>query len=283
METIVQPEELEREQYLLIRRDEEEKDRLNYQSNYIKLIRHGHVLDPRIPKENVSRVADIAAGTGIWLREMAAELVEGGYNQPVEAVGFDISAVQFPKISPPGNNFDVVHVRLLVLAIPAEQIKHVVNNLVELLKPGGYLQWTDIPFKDGLCRRDLITIGNIDEDCLSFKSDTERMVKLVEEDGYSSDLVGLVKDLLQDLPLEDVHVTDNTNEAYLRPEIRGQTAEWQSRTMSLIKEMLLSRHGHSKEQAKIDADNYRKSILELGRRGMIFRSLISTLVARKKR
>ncbi|EDN90779.1 hypothetical protein SS1G_00179 [Sclerotinia sclerotiorum 1980 UF-70] len=62
--TIVETGTSKQELYLFSRRDEEEKDRLDLESNSIKVIREGHTLDPRIPKQNISRIADIATGTG---------------------------------------------------------------------------------------------------------------------------------------------------------------------------------------------------------------------------
>lgn len=38
--------------------------RLDQQSNIIRIVRGGHVLDPSIPKGNMSKIADIATGTG---------------------------------------------------------------------------------------------------------------------------------------------------------------------------------------------------------------------------
>lgn len=81
---------------------------------------------------------------------MAAELAEAGYKSPTETVGFDISADQFPKSPNPENkfavwdatttfptkyhaSFDIVHVRLLTVAVTIEQIKIIAKNLVELL------------------------------------------------------------------------------------------------------------------------------------------------------
>lgn len=80
---------------------------------------------------------------------MAEEFANGGYKL-LETVGFDISSNQFPKNPAPENKFvlwdmtksfpkeyhgtfDVVHIRLVVLALKVEQIKDVVENLVELL------------------------------------------------------------------------------------------------------------------------------------------------------
>lgn len=85
----------------------------------------------------------------VWLRELAEEFSNGGYNL-LETVGFDISPDQFFKNAVEEDKFvlwdmtksfpkeyhgtfDVVHIRLVVLALKAEQIKGVVENLVELL------------------------------------------------------------------------------------------------------------------------------------------------------
>ncbi|KAI9646935.1 hypothetical protein NHQ30_004935 [Ciborinia camelliae] len=293
--TSVEIEAPTQEHYLLSRRDEEEKDRLDQQSNIIGIVRDGHVLDPSIPKQNIYRIADVATGTGIWLREVAAELVDGGYSSPLKTVGFDISAKQFPKTSPPENkfvvwdmttsfpqeyhrSFDVVHVRLVILALKVEQIKDVVQNIVELLKPGGYLQWTDFSY---MMEREIIfPVGDGD---LSCKTEGEIIVKFIDEQGYSYDPTGDVEKVLQCLPLEGVHVTNHTGASRRRPEIRGLVAEWYSRTLSLILEMILLRNGQSEQDAKMVADVYRKKVLEMEKRGMIFEAPIMTMVARRKR
>jgi hypothetical protein len=86
----------------------------------------------------------------VWLREVTAELAEAGHNSPPQTVGFDISSDQFPRNQKPENkfvvwdattsfpteyhgSFDVVHVRLLTVAVTVEQIKLIAKNLVELL------------------------------------------------------------------------------------------------------------------------------------------------------
>jgi hypothetical protein len=38
--------------------------RLNQQNLSANAVRGGHILDPAIPKQNISRIADIATGTG---------------------------------------------------------------------------------------------------------------------------------------------------------------------------------------------------------------------------
>lgn len=190
------------ELYMLSKRDSKEKDRwdlgstciteaksgsliilynyrrLDQQSNLIRIIRDGCVLDPSIPKENVRRIADIATGTGyepqsifdtltqpcssqnwnwlllrIWLREVTTELASYGRykgSPPYETVGFDISSDQFPAAPEPHSKFvvwdatttfpaeyhglfDVVHVRLITVAVTVDQIKLMTRNLVQLL------------------------------------------------------------------------------------------------------------------------------------------------------
>ncbi|KAM0144124.1 hypothetical protein ACHAO1_000403 [Botrytis cinerea] len=283
----------DQEIYLLSRRDEEERDRLDQQSKSIRVIRDGHVLDPRIPKENVCRVADIATGTGVWLRELAEEFSNGGYNL-LETVGFDISPDQFFKNAVPEEKFvlwdmtksfpkeyhgtfDVVHIRFVVVALKAEQIKGVVENLVELLKPGGYLQWTDISYRNGL----QITQSD-DESDPSWKAEIDKMFKNWGDQGFSYDVAEDVEKALQDLPVEDVHVTNHTFAPIERPEINSLVIEWQWRSKSLVIEMLSSRNGLSKEEAKMAASVYRNKAIEMGKRGTMWRSPIATLVARKK-
>ncbi|KAL8706994.1 MAG: hypothetical protein Q9201_000042 [Fulgogasparrea decipioides] len=82
--------------------------------------------------------------------------------------GFDISSKLFPapetlpanvelrvmdvKCPPPQteyNGYDLVHVRLLTVAMSSEDWEIVVRNITRLLKPGGALQWEEGNFADG--------------------------------------------------------------------------------------------------------------------------------------
>ncbi|KAJ5301051.1 uncharacterized protein N7443_006053 [Penicillium atrosanguineum] len=105
-------------------------------------------------------IADIATGTGIWLNEVQTTLGDIPVNKSRYYHGFDISDAQFPfsteevqysiqdALSPfPAqhlNRYDLVHVRLLVGAIQASDFEVIVANLMKLLRPQGYLQWTEI-------------------------------------------------------------------------------------------------------------------------------------------
>ena len=44
----------------------------------------------------------------------------------------------------PDNSFDYVHQRLLILGIPSDKWQSVVNDIVRVLKPGGYLEVFEI-------------------------------------------------------------------------------------------------------------------------------------------
>ncbi|KAL8907022.1 MAG: hypothetical protein Q9171_006025 [Xanthocarpia ochracea] len=101
-------------------------------------------------------IADVAAGTGVWLIEVAKQY------PLVDCLGLDISTTQSPpkawlpsnidfKIwdfteKPPADlcgRFDVVHIRLIGIIFDHEPIK-VIQNIATLLKPGGYLQWEEM-------------------------------------------------------------------------------------------------------------------------------------------
>jgi len=124
----------------------------------------GGLIDISIPKSNIHKVADIATGSGIWLAEVAKLL-----DNPANAYyGFDIVTSQIPdkpgphlgqftivehdmRLSFPEKyhgQFDFVNVRLVVQALREAEVKAVVSNIAELLRPGGYLQWQDLEWTD---------------------------------------------------------------------------------------------------------------------------------------
>ncbi|KAH3005934.1 hypothetical protein KXW60_004372 [Aspergillus fumigatus] len=46
-------------------------------------------------------------------------------------------------------NYDVVHLRLLVLVVQNSDPLPIINQAYQLLKPGGYIQWDDLNYPDG--------------------------------------------------------------------------------------------------------------------------------------
>ena len=118
----------------------------------------GHILDHLLALGRPPAVADIATGTGIWLKSLATQLPERS-----RLDGFDFVTTKFhpPSELPAGvrlqfgnafepfpeklqETYDLVHVRLLGSGLRSEQWALVANNLRTLLRPGGYLFWEDV-------------------------------------------------------------------------------------------------------------------------------------------
>ena len=136
--------------------------RLNYQS-YLWRDVLGFYLHPSIPPLNDgTRIADIATGTGAWMIGLARET-----SVQIRMDGMDITLAQAPPTQwlPPNitlttwnifdevpndlvGQFDVVHVRLLLVVVQNENAASVVRNLWKLLKPGGYIQWDELNYFD---------------------------------------------------------------------------------------------------------------------------------------
>ncbi|MCJ1399509.1 hypothetical protein MMC11_002711 [Xylographa trunciseda] len=118
----------------------------------------GYLLHPEIPVTDGLRIADIGTGTGMWPIEVSKTLPPSA-----QLDGFDISGDQFPPAEwLPSNvtlstadafapipedmvgKYDVVHLRMMVIVVKGpKELETLMNNLVLLLKPGGYLQWSD--------------------------------------------------------------------------------------------------------------------------------------------
>ncbi|KAK2810734.1 hypothetical protein FQN50_002777 [Emmonsiellopsis sp. PD_5] len=200
----------------------EEKERLRAQNGVIVQWAQG-LIQPCVPKENIKRVADVATGTGLWLFDVANEL-----NDPsISYDGFDISSVQFPSETPVGlgkfsftqhdatkpfpvefhSQFDLINVRLLVQALKGADVPAFVANLVELLRPGGYIQWGDIVWGQ-LCsvppHRAWDEIYDI-------------TCKHMDAHGLSHTLPKLVASSMKDAGLQDVNLTSRFPEETTPP------------------------------------------------------------------
>ncbi|CAK7208650.1 hypothetical protein SEUCBS140593_000244 [Sporothrix eucalyptigena] len=103
-------------------------------------------------------VADIGTGTGVWLVDLASSLPPtarlDGYDfntskfRPVDSRPPNVQLLEANAIEPfPAmlhGQYDLVHVRLLVLALQPPDWKALAANLKTLLRPGGYLVWEDV-------------------------------------------------------------------------------------------------------------------------------------------
>ncbi|KAI4253280.1 MAG: hypothetical protein LQ352_003777 [Teloschistes flavicans] len=153
----------------MLPRDTQESQRLDAQHEYFRQISYGHLIHPSIPARQLHAVADVATGTGVWLRQLADDptVPRPVQGQESSFVGFDISRQQFPAAEslPPHvkfvvhdmveafpaeyhQRFDLVNVRLVSYAIKGSDLDRVVRNITQLLKPGGYLQWQEADASD---------------------------------------------------------------------------------------------------------------------------------------
>ena len=113
-----------------------------------------------IPGQN-AQICDVATGTAIWPINVARELPSA------KIMGLDISLAQVPHTEwlPTNvvlkswnvfedvpedmlNRFDIVHIRLLVLVVENSDPRPIIQNLLKMLKPGGYIQWDDLNYPD---------------------------------------------------------------------------------------------------------------------------------------
>lgn len=151
------------------------RDRLNRQHGYLQEIL-GFYIHPSIPLDQNDAniwIADIAAGTGIWLYEAAQNLPKAW-----QFNGFDISAAQFPPLETWPENvgfyqhnalkpfpercrgyFDIIAIRALQVAMGNEDWAAVCKNVKQCLstsfrqlckyllimhtEPGGHIQWIE--------------------------------------------------------------------------------------------------------------------------------------------
>lgn len=154
------PDQSWKEELYYLNRDNLESRRLDLQ--------HGiwtesleYALHPKVRAELPPNpvIVDVGTGTGVWLLDVAATFHGHG-----QFFGFDISDAQYPAPDTLPSNvhlglgdirkpfpehllgtFDVVHCRLLVLAMNSEsEWAAAACNLRTLLKPGGWLQWEEL-------------------------------------------------------------------------------------------------------------------------------------------
>ncbi|KAL4924846.1 uncharacterized protein BDV17DRAFT_295080 [Aspergillus undulatus] len=214
--------------YLLKAVETDENERLNIQHRMIQHMMNQKMLHPDIPT-NFERVADVATGNGTWLYDLKKALRKEPKSNPDSSSdptistphpkyhGFDISPSLFPKQDSPQKSiadidftihdfykpfpdehigkYDLVHARLLVLAVQqGTDLKLAIENILTLLKPGGYIQWEEYDFADQLAASPPCTIA----------STWDTILHWVEERGYSLTFSEQLVDTLRECGLEIV-------------------------------------------------------------------------------
>ncbi|KAL9619383.1 MAG: hypothetical protein Q9160_005978 [Pyrenula sp. 1 TL-2023] len=177
----------------MLPRDAAESQRLDWQHWWMKAISHGQLLHQTIPIKSARAVADVATGTGAWIRDAVSSWVSLGGQEQTEFVGFDISAAQFPQVIAPNlqfrvhdaiqpfpqeykHKFDIVNVRLVSYAIKAEDIQNLVQNIAEILRQSP----SYIPIASPLIRAIESQRAPISDGMLNPMAWTEQMLRIMQ-------------------------------------------------------------------------------------------------------
>lgn len=132
------------------------------------------------------KILDVAAGTCLWMLDVAREIptaqVDGTDNDLTKAphaswLPDNVTMHSWDIFQDPPSNlvgqYDLVHVRLLVLVLSGLDAKPVLRRMLQLLKPGGTLQWDDLDCVNMHVRKvnPSVSASALDEICtLSYSS-----------------------------------------------------------------------------------------------------------------
>ncbi|KAF2711260.1 methyltransferase GliN [Pleomassaria siparia CBS 279.74] len=117
---------------------------------------NGSMIEAPLPKDRPINILDSATGEGIWMIEEAANYPNATFlGTDIEIAGFEehkdlpdqVSFRQQSVLDPwPRNDherFDLVHQRYGFTNVPIGTCPGVVRHLLELVRPGGYIQLVD--------------------------------------------------------------------------------------------------------------------------------------------
>ncbi len=129
-------------------KDEKEVNRLDFQHYIYRNVLRGNFL---VPLDNPASILDVAAGTGIWGKEIAQQFplarVVGLDLENLKASGSVPANYEFvrgnllERLPFRDDAFDFVHQRLvLASAVPFERWMDVFRELLRVTRPGGWLE-----------------------------------------------------------------------------------------------------------------------------------------------
>ncbi len=133
-------------------KDLDEVNRLDFQHYIYRQVLRGNFL---VPLSEPFAILDVAAGTGLWGKEMALQFPQA------RVVGFDLENIKASGLLPanyefvqgnlldclpfPDNTFDFVHQRLvLASAVPVARWPAVMRDLLRVTRPGGWLELPEV-------------------------------------------------------------------------------------------------------------------------------------------
>lgn len=182
-------------------KDAEEDSRLNFQHRALYAAIGNHYLAPLKPETDT--ILDVGTGTGIWPVEMSRLFPQA------HITGVDVSSSSFQYSSTamytfmlgdvlqglpfPEKQFEFVHQRLLVAAIPSAHWPSVINELIRVTRPGGWIEMLEIG----------VTIKNAG-------SETARLLAWMgersKERGFDMGMVSQLGRLLIEAGVQDVEI-----------------------------------------------------------------------------
>ncbi|KAL1730606.1 S-adenosyl-L-methionine-dependent methyltransferase [Schizophyllum commune] len=137
----------------LLAYDAEEVQRLRLQHDVIIRAFDGRLIIPSLEISSGMKILDSACGTGIWTLQAAFQYPD------VDITGIDIEPRNFPISPPPNarllvesithlpedwsNAFDLVHQRLLIAALRAQEWSQTIAEVYRVLRPGGWAQFVE--------------------------------------------------------------------------------------------------------------------------------------------
>ncbi|GAD99469.1 LaeA-like methyltransferase, putative [Paecilomyces variotii No. 5] len=253
----------------------------------IKLLSGNHLILPQVNLEKIESVADVATGTGVWIFEIRDQLTavptSSGSERSFHA--FDISDAQYPKqqdkaqltlhdITKPfpleyHGRFDLVHVRLLLFAIRASELPQVVENLIQILAPGGYIQWDDFHTEHMGYNIPGTDLNEFTDLVYSYAADV----------GFSGRLPDLVKDEFEKQGLHDIFSTEYSSLS--KPEAADATKFWYRGTIKALVPVALKRSGYSGEEEARKFESIDKRIDTAFGNGVVPDLRVSYVLAKK--
>ncbi|KAI9440859.1 S-adenosyl-L-methionine-dependent methyltransferase [Lactarius indigo] len=139
-----------------------EISRLKTQYVHFKTVFDSSTVPPVVNVNHVRKVIDVATGTGAWALDFVSQ--PDVRDRDVQVFACDLSSAKFPQAGNPDvdkitffehdvtkpfpdemlGTFDLVNMSLMCLALTAQGWKPALQNLRNLLKPGGHLTLRDI-------------------------------------------------------------------------------------------------------------------------------------------
>ncbi|KAH9169474.1 S-adenosyl-L-methionine-dependent methyltransferase [Lactarius sanguifluus] len=138
------------------------ENRLKIQYLYFKTVFDSNTVPPVVNINQVRKVIDVATGTGAWALDFVSQ--PNVRDRDVQVFACDISSAKFPQAGKPDvdkirffeydvtkpfpdemlGTFDLVNMSCMCFALTVQGWKSALQNLHDLLKPGGHLTLRDI-------------------------------------------------------------------------------------------------------------------------------------------